>query len=160
MPEGEAKSGEKGKPSAKEKLLQDIQRSIEEANELEAKSRELERQADQTDDDKVAEDLKFEAREKHKKAEKLIKNAQHLEAGWVQGGAMGTGIGVGIASGLGVTVGSLVTGVVAIPTTGLGMLAGAGTGLVHGPWVKRPDSSGKDEKHDDEEDGKGTKDDK
>ena len=45
-------------------------------------------------------------------------------------------IGSGIASGIGMTVGSLVTGVTAIPTAGLGILIGAGTGLVHGPWVK------------------------
>ena len=35
-------------------------------------------------------------------------------------------------------VGSIVGGVTAIPTTGLGLLVGAGTGAVHGPWVKMP----------------------
>ncbi|OTA59550.1 hypothetical protein K449DRAFT_384880 [Hypoxylon sp. EC38] len=43
------------------------------------------------------------------------------------------------------TVGSLVSGLVAIPTTGLGILVGAGTGLVHGPWVKFTDMLSKDE---------------
>lgn len=46
---------------------------------------------------------------------------------------------------LGITVGSLITGVVTISTSGLGMLIGSGTGLVHGHWVKYTDSFSKQE---------------
>ena len=58
---------------------------------------------------------------------------------------MGGGVGAGVASGLGVTVGAVVSGLTAIPTTGLGMLIGAGTGLVHGPWVKFTEAFSKEE---------------
>ncbi|KAH6995509.1 hypothetical protein BKA56DRAFT_608822 [Ilyonectria sp. MPI-CAGE-AT-0026] len=69
-----------------------------------------------------------------------MKTAERLEAGWLQGGAVGAGIGAGIASGIGITVDSLITGIVAIPTSGFGMLIGAGTGPVRGHWVKYTDS--------------------
>ena len=74
-----------------------------------------------------------------------MKTAERLEKGWLQGGAMGTGIGAGVASGLGMGVGALLTGVVAIPTAGLGLLIGAGTGLAHGSWVKFTDAFSKEE---------------
>ncbi|KPM43745.1 hypothetical protein AK830_g2755 [Neonectria ditissima] len=133
--EGKGQSGG-GKPSAKDKLKQEIEARLEEAKQLQEKSIDLHKQADEAEDSEVAEKLNAEAREVDKKAAKLMKTAERLEAGWLQGGAFGTGIGAGIASGIGVTVGTLLTGVVAVPTAGLGMLIGAGTGLVHGPWVK------------------------
>ncbi|KAI8716566.1 hypothetical protein NCS52_00950700 [Fusarium sp. LHS14.1] len=145
------KSGEETKdqdgeqPSTKDKLTKEIQKRIDEASNLQEKSIKLHEQADEASDPKVAEDLRFEARETDKKAAKLMKTAERLEAGWIQGGAFGTGIGAGIASGIGVTVGTLLTGVVAIPTSGLGMLIGAGTGLVHGPWVKFTEAFSKEE---------------
>lgn len=131
-------------PPAKEKLLEEIQTYLTKAQELQDKSKELRKEADEAEDDETTEALKAEADKLDKEGAKMIKMAQRLEAGWLQGGAIGTGIGFGVASGLGVTVGSLVTGVTAIPTTGLGMLVGAGTGLIHGPWIKRPDGSSKD----------------
>ncbi|KAI1632813.1 hypothetical protein F4809DRAFT_626129 [Biscogniauxia mediterranea] len=137
--------GAKKKPTSKEKLLEEIQKHIEESKKLQEESIRLHKQADEAGDSEVAEDLKFQARELDKKATKLLKTAKRLEAGWLQGGVAGAGIGAGIAGGLGLTVGSLVTGLVAIPTTGLGMLVGAGTGLVHGPWVKFTDAFSKDE---------------
>lgn len=142
MPENDGKGGSL---PTKEKIKKEIQDRLEEAKGLQDKSVELHRQADEAEDPKVAEDLRSEAREIDKKAAKLMKTAERLQSGWLQGGAVGTGIGAGIASGIGVTVGALVTGVVAIPTSGLGMLIGAGTGLVHGPWVKFVDTLSKDE---------------
>lgn len=38
--------------------------------------------------------------------------------------------------GLGTVVGTLVGGVASIPTTGLGILAGATAGAIHGPFIK------------------------
>ena len=141
--EGKGQSG--GKSPAKDKLKQEIETRLDEAKQLQEKSIELHKQADEAEDPKAAEELNSEAREVDKKAAKLMKTAERLEAGWLQGGAVGTGIGAGIASGIGITVGSLITGVVAIPTSGLGMLIGAGTGLVHGNWVKYTDSFSKEE---------------
>ncbi|KAF4970812.1 hypothetical protein FZEAL_9969 [Fusarium zealandicum] len=139
------KDGEGGKLDAKERLTQEIQKRLDEAKELQEKSIELHKQADETEDPEAADELEAEAHEADKKAAKLMKTAERLEAGWLQGGAMGTGIGAGLASGIGIAVGSLVTGVVAIPTGGLGMLIGAGTGLVHGPWAKFTDKFSKEE---------------
>ena len=65
-------------------------------------------------------------------------------------GASGAGIGGGVAAGLGTTVGAVVGGVVGIPTTGLGLLVGAGTGAVHGPWVKLTGKGDEKEKGNDE----------
>ncbi|KAI5866266.1 hypothetical protein GGS23DRAFT_594399 [Durotheca rogersii] len=123
-------------PTSREKLLEEIATRIEESKKLQEESTELHKQADGAGDPAAAEDLKFRARELDRKAAKLLKTAKRLETGWVQGGAAGAGIGAAVAGGLGVTVGSLVAGLVAIPTTGLGILVGAGAGLVHGPWVK------------------------
>lgn len=124
------------KPTAKEKLNNEIQSRLKEAHELQQESLRLHQQAEEEEDPEIAQDLKFEARETDKKAAKLMKTAERLQAGWLQGGALGGGMGIGLAGGIGAAVGSLLTGVVAIPTTGLGMLIGAGTGLAHGPWVK------------------------
>lgn len=47
--------------------------------------------------------------------------------------------------GLGMGVGTILGGVVSVPTTIVGGLAGLATGAIHGPWVKIPGFSGKDE---------------
>ena len=146
MSDNNSKDGQNGgKPSAKERIQKEIQTRLDKAKEMQQKSIELHKKADAVEDPKVAEDLEFEAHEIDKKAAKLMKTAERLQSGWLQGGAMGTGIGAGVAGGIGATVGILITGVVAIPTSGLGMLIGAGTGLVHGSWVKYTDDFNKDE---------------
>lgn len=140
-------NGQQGKeenpkrPTTKEKLLEEITTRIEESKKLQEESVQLHKQADEAEDPAIAEDLRFQARKIDRDAAKLLKTAKRLETGWMQGGAAGAGIGAGIAGGLGMTVGSLV----AIPTTGLGILVGAGTGLVHGPWVKFSQAFSKDE---------------
>ncbi|KAM0545969.1 hypothetical protein ACHAPJ_011081 [Fusarium lateritium] len=141
----DAQSPSENMSGTKEKLVQEIQKRVEEAKGLQTKSIELHEQADNEQDEEKAEQIRNEAREIDKKAAKLMKTAERLEKGWLQGGAMGTGMGAGVASGLGLGVGALLTGVVAIPTAGLGMLIGAGTGLAHGSWVKFTDTFTKDE---------------
>ena len=64
------------------------------------------------------------------------KLAKRLSSGVWQGGTAGGGIGAGIAMGLGAVTGTLVTGLVSIPTVLLGGLVGAGVGGLHGPWFK------------------------
>ncbi|KAI1337074.1 hypothetical protein F5Y15DRAFT_170753 [Xylariaceae sp. FL0016] len=137
--------GGKKRPTTKEKLMEEIQKRTEESKKLQEESMRLHEQAERETDPKIAEDLRFEAKEIDKKATRLLKIAKRLEQGWLQGGAAGAGIGTGIAAGLGMTVGALVSGLAAIPTTGLGMLVGAGTGLVHGPWVKFTQAFSQDE---------------
>ncbi|KAI0022865.1 hypothetical protein F4780DRAFT_777324 [Xylariomycetidae sp. FL0641] len=127
--------GEK-RPTTKEKMIEEIAKRVEESKSLQEQSMDLHRRAEEAGDSPEAEDLKQQAKELDKQATKLLKTAKRLEQGWLQGGTVGGGIGAGIAGGLGMTVGTLVTGLVAIPTTGVGILAGAATGLVHGPWVQ------------------------
>ncbi|KAI1472861.1 uncharacterized protein F4812DRAFT_410635 [Daldinia caldariorum] len=141
----ESKEGQKKRPTTKEKLVEEITSRIEESKKLQEESVKLHQQADEANDSAVVEDLKFRARELDVKAAKLLKTAKRLESGWLQGGAAGAGIGAGIAGGLGMTVGALVSGLVAIPATGIGILVGAGTGLVHGPWIKFSKAFSKDE---------------
>jgi hypothetical protein len=85
------------------------------------------------------------------KATEYIRKSEKLHNGAMQGGFMGGGIGAATGMGVGTVVGTVVGGVTAIPTTGLGMLIGAGAGAIHGPWVKvenggKKDGKGQDEK--------------
>ena len=121
---------------AKDKLVQDLTKKLQESKSLEEHAQELRQKADELGDSDEAEALRREAWELEEKAKKAIRSARRLQNGAFQGGAAGAGIGAGIAGGLGTLVGTLVGGVTAIPTTGLGLLIGAGTGAIHGPWVK------------------------
>ena len=77
-----------------------------------------------------------EAYSKEVEAAGQSKLAKRLSSGVWQGGTAGGGIGAGIAMGLGAVTGTLVTGLVSIPTVLLGGLVGAGVGGLHGPWFK------------------------
>ncbi|KAF2478001.1 uncharacterized protein BDR25DRAFT_299727 [Lindgomyces ingoldianus] len=81
-----------------------------------------------------------EAKKLDKQAKSQLKLARRLQSGAWQGAGAGAGIGAATGLGLGTVVGTLtgtlVGGVAAIPTTALGGLIGAGTGAIHGPWVK------------------------
>jgi len=77
-----------------------------------------------------------EVQELEKKYKHQIKVTKRLESGALQGAGAGAGIGAATGLGVGTVVGTLVGGVTAIPTTILGGLVGAGTGAIHGPWVK------------------------
>jgi RNA polymerase-binding transcription factor DksA len=131
-----ATSQVKNKLNAKEKLEKEIVAKLDESKELQAKSEQLAKQADEASDPEEAERLRVEAKNSEDEAKTRIRQARRLEKGYFQGGATGAGIGAGLAGGLGTVVGALVGGVVAIPTAGLGVLVGAGVGAVHGPWVK------------------------
>jgi hypothetical protein len=177
--------GSQQRLGAREKVLRDINAKLAEAKELEQKAQELRDRADTIlppppppadsgDGDEAAggasaptpaiteeqrqeaEALRREAWELSQNAQKQVRAVVRLQSGAFQGGAAGAGIGAGIASGLGTLVGGLVGGLTAIPTTGLGLLIGAGAGLVHGPWVKVVEDEMKkveEEKKEDNEDG-------
>jgi hypothetical protein len=77
-----------------------------------------------------------EAYEREVEARGLTKKAKILESGTFQGAASGAGIGVASAMGLGTGLGVVLGTVVSVPTGLLGTLVGAGTGAIHGPWIK------------------------
>lgn len=58
-----------------------------------------------------------------------------MASGWGQGAGAGIGISGAVGMGLGNLVGTLLSGVVAIP----GSLIGAGVGVLHGPWYTLQD---------------------
>ncbi|KAI0128869.1 hypothetical protein BJ170DRAFT_349789 [Xylariales sp. AK1849] len=152
QPPTSAEEGKKG-VGAKDKLLKDLTAKLEESKDLEEQSQRLRKKAEEVEDSEEADKLRAEAEELEGKAKTLIKHAQRLQNGAFQGGMAGGGIGAGIAGGLGTVVGSIVGGVTAIPTTGLGILIGAGTGAIHGPWVKLVQDTVKEEE---KEDGDGS----
>ncbi|KAH8593437.1 hypothetical protein B0O99DRAFT_596305 [Bisporella sp. PMI_857] len=141
---------EEAPQKTKDKILAEINERLKVAREASAEAEGLRKEADG-----LSNDVEGEAEEKAKKLEQAfnlekkaaaeLKVVNRLQSGVWQGGAAGAGIGAGVAGGLGTVVGALVGGVVSIPTTGLGLLAGAGTGAIHGPWVKVP-GLGKDGK--------------
>ena len=84
-----------------------------------------------------------ESYQKEVEAHGQSKLAKRLQSGVWQGGTAGGGIGAGIAMSVGAVTGTLVTGLVSVPTVLLGGLVGAGTGAIHGPWFTIPGMGGK-----------------
>ena len=87
-------------------------------------------------DPKAREKVLAEAFDREVEARGLSKKARVLRSGTFQGAAGGAGIGAATGVGLGTVVGTLVGTVASVPTTALGGLVGAGTGAIHGPWIK------------------------
>ena len=87
-----------------------------------------------------------EAFDREIEARGLTKKAKILKSGTFQGAAGGAGIGAATGIGLGTVVGTVVGTVASVPTTALGGLVGAGTGAIHGPWIKLGTEKGKDGK--------------
>ena len=85
---------------------------------------------------KEREKVLSEAFDREVEARGLSKKARVLKSGTFQGAAGGAGIGAATGVGLGTVVGTLVGTVASVPTTALGGLVGAGTGAIHGPWIK------------------------
>ncbi|KAF5562310.1 hypothetical protein FPANT_14241, partial [Fusarium pseudoanthophilum] len=73
------------KSNTQERIAKEIHSRVEEAKGLQQKSLELHEKADNTDDPEEAENIRHEAREIDKKAAKLMKIAERLEKGWIQG---------------------------------------------------------------------------
>lgn len=94
-----------------------------------------------------------EAYDREIEAKGFSRKAAILKSGTFQGAAGGAGIGAATGLGLGAVVGTVVGAVASVPTTAVGGLVGAGTGAIHGPWIKLGDKkekngkeSGKEEK--------------
>ncbi|KAK1544653.1 hypothetical protein CPAR01_02155 [Colletotrichum paranaense] len=134
------KQTEEQKQTQKEKVLAQATAKLEEAQKETEAAQALRERAEATEDPEEKKKILAEAAEHEKKAQGSAKQSKRLQSGVWQGGIGGAGIGAGLGTGLGAGVGTLVGavvgGVTAIPTTGLGLLVGAGTGAIHGPWYK------------------------
>ncbi|KAH6672166.1 hypothetical protein B0J14DRAFT_593049 [Halenospora varia] len=120
----------------KEKMLQELQKHLDSAQNLQKEAIDLRQKAEHAANDDEKGGVLEEAAKKEKESLNEMKIVKRLQSGAWQGGAAGAGMGAGIGAGLGTVVGSIVGGVTAIPTTGLGLLAGVTIGAIHGPWVK------------------------
>ena len=141
---------ETNKQTSKEKILAKATEHLKNAEAAQEAASEAQKRADETSSDEEKQHALHEVKELGEKATTELKAAQRLQSGVWQGGVGGAGIGAGVGMGVGTAVGTLVGGVTAIPTTGVGLLAGAGTGALHGPWFK----IGKDEKNNAEDEGR------
>jgi hypothetical protein len=77
-----------------------------------------------------------EAAEYERQAQSQLKTSRRLQSGAWQGFGAGAGMGAATGIGLGSVVGTLSGGILAVPLTAVGGLIGAGTGALHGPWIK------------------------
>ncbi|RDW76146.1 hypothetical protein BP5796_06967 [Coleophoma crateriformis] len=134
-------------PTTKDKIIAKITERVKSAQEAQDAATKARQRVDETSDPDEKQAALEEAVKYEKKAASEMKAVQRLQSGVWQGGAGGAGIGAGVGMGLGTVVGTLVGGVASIPTTSIGLLAGMGTGAIHGPWVKL----GMGDKNEDEE---------
>ncbi|KUI54981.1 hypothetical protein VP1G_02339 [Cytospora mali] len=103
----------------------------------------LKKQASLATDPVERENLWRAAYVKEKEAHGESRKARIMASGWGQGAGAGIGLSGAVGMGLGNLVGTLLSGVVAIP----GSLIGAGVGALHGPWYSLQDMvSGKGDK--------------
>jgi hypothetical protein len=140
--------GDKGGPPViTEKLspkdAEQVQRKLDEAvqyaiagGRTQERANQVRQRAKEAKTKREREALEKEADELDAQANSQLKTTKRLQSGVWQG--LGAGAGIGASSGLavGTATGVLVGGVLAIPTTALGGLIGAGTGALHGPWIK------------------------
>ncbi|KUI68925.1 hypothetical protein VM1G_04639 [Cytospora mali] len=95
----------------------------------------LKKQASLATDPVERENLWRAAYVKEKEAHGESRKARIMASGWGQGAGAGIGLSGAVGMGLGNLVGTLLSGVVAIP----GSLIGAGVGALHGPWYSLQD---------------------
>ncbi|KAI9738105.1 MAG: hypothetical protein M1818_005533 [Claussenomyces sp. TS43310] len=124
--------------SRQQDLLSQASERLKAASEAQEAASQARQRAEETSDPEEKQQALEEAAKQEKRARSETKLAQRLQSGVWQGGASGAGIGAGFGMGVGAAVGAVVGGVTAIPTTGLGLLAGIGAGAIHGPWLKLP----------------------
>lgn len=94
------------------------------------------KRADESKNPKEKAKLEKEAEKLEAQAKKQLQTTQRLQSGVWQGAGAGAGIGASTGMATGSATGVLLGGVLAVPTTALGGLIGAGTGALHGPWIK------------------------
>ncbi|KAF2799532.1 hypothetical protein K505DRAFT_321035 [Melanomma pulvis-pyrius CBS 109.77] len=157
MPSNEEKEIAKAQELPDEERLKQAAVSAQKALDAQSTAQSLKEAASSITDPKKREKILRDAYQKETEAHGNSKKARILQSGAFQGATGGAGIGGAVGMGVGTVVGTVVGAVTAIPTTGLGALAGAGVGAIHGPFIKLPKFGGKD---DGKKDGKGEKSDK
>jgi hypothetical protein len=149
---------EKLTPKDAAQLQQKLDEAVEYAvagGRIQERADQIRKRASESNNAKEKAALEQEADELDTQAKEQLQTTRRLQSGVWQGLGAGAGIGAGSGMALGTATGVLVGGVLAIPMTGLGGLIGAGTGALHGPWVKltRGDAGPKIEKAEPEEPG-------
>ncbi|KAF2712825.1 hypothetical protein K504DRAFT_464869 [Pleomassaria siparia CBS 279.74] len=151
-----AKEKEEAANLTDEERLMQAALSAQKALDAQSAAKSLKTTASSITDPKRREKLLKDAYQKETEAHGNSKKARMLQSGAFQGTMGGAGIGGAVAMGVGTLVGTVVGTVTAIPATGLGALAGAGVGVIHGPFIKLPKMGGGGGKEDEKkgEDGK------
>ncbi|KAK7888571.1 hypothetical protein LTR67_008917 [Exophiala xenobiotica] len=132
---GDAGNGGGGDMPPREEMLQTIE-SLQKASKAQTTANNLKQKAMAMTNSSQREKMLKEAFDKEMEANGHSKMAKRLQSGAWQGMGFGGGIGAGGALGLGAGVGTVLGAILAVPSTGLGMLVGSGVGAIHGPWVK------------------------
>ncbi|KAI9708377.1 MAG: hypothetical protein M1820_004081 [Bogoriella megaspora] len=131
--------GQKLPPQAAARVEKQLGGAIETAKAArltDEQAKDARKRAEEAVDPEDRKKIEEEARKLEKTARSQLRVARRLESGAWQGAGAGIGIGAATGLGLGTVVGAILGGVTAIPTSALGGLVGAGTGAIHGPWVK------------------------
>ncbi|KAK5451997.1 hypothetical protein LTS15_007720 [Exophiala xenobiotica] len=128
-------AGGGGDMPPREEMLQTIE-SLQKAQKAQTTANNLKQKAMAMTNSSQREKMLKEAFDKEMEANGHSKMAKRLQSGAWQGMGFGGGIGAGGALGLGAGVGTVLGAILAVPSTGLGMLVGSGVGAIHGPWVK------------------------
>lgn len=124
-----------GDMPSREEMLKTIE-SLQKAQKAQSTANDLRSKAKAMTSSTQREKMLKEAFDKEMEANGHSKMAKRMQSGTWQGFGFGGGIGAASGLGLGTGVGALLGAILAVPTTGLGMLVGTGVGAIHGPWVK------------------------
>ncbi|KIW68441.1 hypothetical protein PV04_04387 [Phialophora macrospora] len=124
-----------GDMPSREEMLKTIE-SLQKAQKAQSTANSLKQKAMAMTSKTQREKLLKEAFDKEMEANGHSKMAKRMQSGTWQGFGFGGGIGAASGLGLGMGVGTVLGGILSVPTTGLGMLVGTGVGAIHGPWVK------------------------
>src|SRR6201999_2608160 len=120
---------------SRDEMLKTIE-SLQMAQKAQSKANSLKAKAMAMTSSTQREKLLKEAFDKEIEANGHSKMAKRMQSGTWQGLGFGGGIGAASGLGLGAGVGTVLGAILAVPTTGLGLLVGSGVGAIHGPWVK------------------------
>lgn len=129
------KDGGDGDMPSREEMLKTIE-SLQKAQKAQTTANNLKSKAMAMTNSTQREKMLKEAFDKEMEAHGHSKMAKRLQSGTWQGLGFGGGIGAASGLGLGAGVGTVLGAILAVPSTGLGMLVGSGVGAIHGPWVK------------------------
>ncbi|KAJ9617256.1 hypothetical protein H2200_000977 [Cladophialophora chaetospira] len=124
-----------GDMPSREEMMKTIE-SLQKAQKAQSMANNLKQKAMAMTSSTQREKMLREAFDKEMEANGHSKMAKRLQSGSWQGFGFGGGIGAASGLGIGAVTGTVLGAILAVPTTGIGMLAGTATGAIHGPFVK------------------------